>query len=307
MKGCFRGVAILTLLSVALTACAGGDEASLRAESRQLSQRVISLEEAISSVKQENTKLKEELEALKNEAKVLLAKAKSSAESEDYDNALSLLSELLSTHPASPEAETAKSLASDYQEAKKRIADALAVEAEKQKAEEARLAAEKERRLQEATSAMRKSYDEVHGVSFYIDKTSSEFSNTKEFSLYIVVPDDTRKKPYLRMQVKWTGEKWLFIDEYTFKADDKVINYSVSYSDVKRDNSHGVVWEYIDVVVNNRESAVIHGVLEAEKTIIRHSGDMYHEDRVISNKEKEALQRVLDAFEALGGVLEKPF
>ncbi|WP_161627154.1 hypothetical protein [Paenibacillus alvei] len=44
---------------------------------------------------------------------------------------------------------------------------------------------------------------------------------------------------------------------------------------------------------------MIRAIIKSKKTIIRHEGDTYYDDRTITKKEKAALQNVLDAYDAL--------
>jgi hypothetical protein len=48
---------------------------------------------------------------------------------------------------------------------------------------------------------------------------------------------------------------------------------------------------------------MVKAIISSKKTVIRHQGNDHYADRVITAKEKQGLQDVLDVFEAFGGNL----
>lgn len=232
--------------------------------------------------------LNDELESIKFGAENLLKEANNYYESKEYSKAVYSIETLLEKHPGSDEAKEAQALLSKVEEAQKKEQEAKALEEKK------RIEAEK-KRLAEATSKMRKKYDEVQEITWYYDKSTPQYSNYNSFHLYIGVKNNN---PWLRFCIQYAGDDWLFIDRYELKIDD--YNYEIIPEEVERDNNADV-WEWYDTDVDSSDIAIIKAVISSKRTIIRCVGRQYHKDRTISEQEKKALQNVLDAYEALGG------
>lgn len=301
----YRNLLSFVILCCLLTACgiSQSDYQTLVEENETLKEEITSLKDQLSSAANENTKLSAMVDELQNGSAILLAKAKNFYESNDFENALSTLDDLIEKHPAAEEASEAKNLKVEYEATKQRIEEERIAEEKRMEeeriAEEKRLEEEKAKRTAAATANMRTSHDEVKEVTFYYDKSTSQYVNVNEFSAYFGKEKDGA--PSLRMRIRYTGDDWLFIESYIFKVDDETITYTPRYSNFVRDNSGGEVWEFVDMLVFSKEYSIIKKVINSKKTIIRHQGDVYYHDRTVTDKEKEALQRVLDAYEALGG------
>jgi len=232
--------------------------------------------------------LKDELESIKFGAENLFKEAKNYYESKEYSKALNSIKTLLEKHPASDEAKEVQELLKQVEAAQKKEQEAKALEEKK------RIEAEK-KRLAEATSKMRKEYDEVQEITWYYDKSTPRYSNYNSFHLYIGIKNNN---PWLRFCIQYAGDDWLFIERYELKIDD--YNYEIIPDKVERDNNADV-WEWYDTDVDSRDIAIIKAVISSKKTILRCVGQQYYKDRIISAQEKKALQNVLDAYEALGG------
>lgn len=143
--------------------------------------------------------------------------------------------------------------------------------------------------------------DEVTGVTWYRDKSTTKYVNSNSFHLYFGIGNKEDSIPVLRLNIQYTGEDWIFINNYTIKTDNSTYNISPSYGEVKRDNDGGKVWEYYDTHLKSEQHKWIEEIITSDKTIVRHSGDQYHHDRIITAKEKTAMENVLEAFKVLGG------
>lgn len=71
----------------------------------------------------------------------------------------------------------------------------------------------------------------------------------------------------------------------------------------ENNRSNGEIWEYSDEHLIDYYFGVIPAVIASEKAIVRHEGENGVFDRTMTSAEKAALQNVLDAYVALGGVL----
>ena len=152
-------------------------------------------------LKEQNSKLETELNELKNGADQLLKDAQSFSKNKEIVKLKQVHDTIVQKHPTAPEVAQIKKLVTDL--------EALV---NKEKEAEAK-------RLTTATSKMSEKYDEVEEITWYTDQTTSKFTNSNSFHLYFGQKKD--EKPLLRFVIRYTGKDWLFIDNYTFKVDDK--------------------------------------------------------------------------------------
>lgn len=145
--------------------------------------------------------------------------------------------------------------------------------------------------------------DEITEVTWYRDKSSSEYVDENSFHIYFGKKDDSG--PSLRLRIQYEDDNWLFIEKYIIKTDDDTYTIYTNYGDVNRDNGGGRIWEWLDIPVSENQYEMLKSIATSEKAIIRHEGDQYYDDRTLSNKEKEAIKNVLEAYEALDGILSK--
>ena len=108
-------------------------------------------------------------------------------------------------------------------------------------------------------------------------------------------------KPWLRFRIQYTADHWLFIESYVIKTDNDSYTISTSYDEVEKDNGAMGIHEWYDVAMNNRLYNIVKDVIKSKNVKLRHNGKQYYNDRSISEKEKQGLQNILDAYEALGG------
>ena len=168
------------------------------------------------------------------------------------------------------------------------------LEAEKEeikKAEE-----ERKKKLNEKLSSLRKVADEVSGNTWYYDVNSEKYTNANDFQLYL---GEVNGQFWPRVRIQFCAENWLFIESYIISVDGTNYNFNPSYDDIKRDNDNGIVWEWYDFYPTNSNLKMMQEVVDSEKTILRHQGDIYYEDRIISNQEKQSIKNILDIYNML--------
>ena len=103
----------------------------------------------------------------------------------------------------------------------------------------------------------------------------------------------------VRFVIQYVADDWLFIEQFVIKADDQTFTIDKGHFDVSRDNSAGEIWEWIDESAGDREISIARAIAESDRAVIRHRGDQYHYDRVITNNEKQAIRQTLEAADAL--------
>ncbi|BFH61933.1 hypothetical protein [Paenibacillus azoreducens] len=273
-------IAIISLL----TGCGSGSAA--------IKEELASTKETLTRLQSENESLKKELDDLKYGPETLLKEANSYFASGDIKKLKKTQETISKKYPGSGEENKIRALTEKLQ---KQIDD----RAQQEKKEAEKQAAEEKKRQAVATAEMRKRTDDVTGYTVFEDKTSPEYINENGFYAFFAQGNDGVPILYARFQ--YTGDSWLFINNYTIKADDKIYEISPKYSDVHRDNDGGEVWEYYSTAVNKDVYEIINAVIKSNKTIIRSQGNERKQDRTVTAKEKAALQHVLDAYRAMGG------
>lgn len=241
------------------------------------------------SLKRKIATLEKELAAFQLSPDRLLAQARMNVKDKKYGDARSALVTLLEKHPTSPEVTSSKDLLQEI-EAK--------IHAEKAAAEKAKREAEANRkaRTAAAVSKMRQETDGIEGITWYHDRSTPQYADANRFCLYIGKRGNS--PPFLRLEVRYVADDWLFIKSFTVVADGR--KFESGPVQFERDH-RSTIWEWYDVQVGSRELVIINAVVASKKATIRFYGDKYHADREISDAQKRALQNVLDAFASLGG------
>jgi len=180
----------------------------------------------------------------------------------------------------------------EYKEAQDLInAKEESINADKQKREAER---------KQALSKLRLSKDEVRGITWYRHKNSPAYVNSRsDLHLYFGKKDDMVTP--LRLVIEYVAEDWLFIKEFIIKADDQTFSIPAGYSMMERDNGYGGIWEWYDQEVTKDDLAMVSAVIASQKAVIRYNGNQYYRDRTITQKEKQALKEILDAYEKVKG------
>jgi hypothetical protein len=254
-------------------------------------------------LKSENESLKKELDELKFGAERLLGNAQNHIANNDYIAAKSELSILLNKHVASQQAKEAKDLL-PFVEQKLREKEIAEEEERKEKekaVEDERLAKEKAERdrLANATKKLRTKYDDMKGITWYYDKSTPQYTNYNSFHIYM--GQENKGKPWLRFRIQYAADNWLFIGSYIIKTDNQSYTISTSYGDVETDHGHGGIWEWYDVSFTSNYYSIVKDIIKSKNVKLRCIGTQYYKDRTITEKEKQGLQNILDAYEALGG------
>jgi len=213
----------------------------------------------------------------------------------DYSKAKLAFNELSLKYPDATETTKAKGLIGDI-DALIQQQQAVKDQEENRKVQEA---IAKKARAENALTKMRTKTDEVENLTWYHDKSTARYGSENDFFIYF---GKNSGNTWLRLRIQFASDDWLFIKRYIIKADDRTFTIETQYGEVKRDND-STVWEWYDNNMDKNKYEMIKAVIASNKTILRCEGQQYYKDRTITAKEKEALQNVLDAYEALGGRL----
>lgn len=146
--------------------------------------------------------------------------------------------------------------------------------------------------------SLRKTEDEFSGNVFYYAKTTPQQSTKSAIYPYIATCKDCT--PTLRLLIRYGADDWLFVSNYSIKADSTTFQYRPRVS-VERDNGYDGIWEWSDDVVRAETEAILNAVAGSKKATVRYHGSTYYDDRDVTAKEKQAIKDVLAAYYALGG------
>lgn len=161
-------------------------------------------------------------------------------------------------------------------------------------------------KVEKATRNLRIKTDDLEGITWYYDKTSPHYASRNGFFIYI--GDRGYKMPGLRWRIQYQGNNWLFIEKYIIYVDGlKYKTIIPEFGEVKRDNGYRGVWEWIDIPVSKHNDEIINDftilsiIAISEDVKVRLIGKKYSKTITISNEQKNAINNVLNAYEALGG------
>lgn len=282
-KGRQTSLAMVAVATLLLASCTDSETVALKAENAKLQQEV--------------SGLRAELDQLKFGASNLLNEAQSAANAKQYDTAEAALTRLLDRHPTSEQAAPAKKLLAEVRVA---VATLREEEERRRKAEEVRLAAEKRREEQRRTVAARsmtKRVDKLEGITWYQDRSTHSY----ESAVFLYFAERNGYVANLRLKLRYYDDDWLFIESFTVYADDQRFEYPAAT--FERDHGSGSIWEWYDEPVSARDLTMIRAVIAAKDASVRYRGRQYRSDRRLGASQKASLQRVLDAYQALGGTL----
>lgn len=166
---------------------------------------------------------------------------------------------------------------------------------EKKRALDERIAAERDARIKAAVAALKRNHDAVENITWYRDKASPNYNNTKAFYLYFGEKAGSR---WLRLRVQYAADDWLFVNMVIVVADDQ--KFMIVQPGWERDHDSSI-WEWLDYGAGAAEVEMARAVAKAKSVTIRFEGRQYRNDWTLPRAHREALTRVLQAYEALGG------
>lgn len=262
------------LLSVGLmnTACTNSNE------------KVKKLETENQLLKDSIKLLHKDIEGYRNDPAKLCVRADEFYKNNQVDSLLSIFISLNEYHPESEE----------YKKISRMIDD---LNAKQKKAEEE---AEKERMA--AVNKLRKEYDDIKHITWYYNPYFKHYNNTNKISLYI---GQDKTNVWLRMQISYTGDDWIFFDEVYLSCDGDTYQVNFDrYKEKESDNGSGEVWEWIDVSATPDLQSFLYKMIKGKNVKVRMTGK-YSNTRKITSTELKALKDVLLAYDVLKTEMEQ--
>ena len=149
--------------------------------------------------------------------------------------------------------------------------------------------------LEDALDDMLVTRDDVKGITWYEDGNAA---SRHYLNLYIENKDG--QPPVLRIELRYIGDQWLFLESFTVMADGKKFN--IYPAALKREAlGWGMVLEMDDRPVTDETRDMVKAVIGSDEAMIRYNGRTAFSDKAITAEEKAALKKVINAYNALGG------
>ena len=145
-------------------------------------------------------------------------------------------------------------------------------------------------RVTELLSWMRIEYDAITQLYEIYPRFTGAFGDHSIYN-YIVLRDD---EAFLRLKLKFTNNDWLFVDSFVVAADDYRWN-SPSFEFTK-DNNATLVWEWINVLPDEKLNYAIEKLCEADVSYIRFYGQKYKMDWEVSDRAKRNLRDIRELY-----------
>lgn len=173
----------------------------------------------------------------------------------------------------------------------------------KKKLKEAQMAREKkENPLKFLMKNISKKVDEFDDRIIYQSYNSKQGYKDKCFLRLAYYPKE--KRCLMFWNIVYYSNDWLFIENFTVKADDKKYNVYLSYGDVSRDNDAGSIWESVSLPYNQYKET-IKAIANAKQVTIRFYGNKYYADRKLSQANINAMKDMLFLYDfCQKGILE---
>ena len=155
----------------------------------------------------------------------------------------------------------------------------------------------KELKLSSVMGKLTTETDKVQGATFYKPQCMPEYADIRCYILPYIGKDTNNT--WLRMDIHYTGDSWVFFKSIEVVADGTHYSKSFNYFDVNHSNSGGVVWEWIDTEVGNRDIEMLKAIANSNETIVRYEGDTYTYDLTVTSADKQGIKDILTAYEAM--------
>ena len=151
---------------------------------------------------------------------------------------------------------------------------------------------ENKEKAEKALKNFKKDKDDFEGDTFYRDPRTPTYTNTNFIYPYIGNKGD---QYWLRLKFQYTSEDWLFINNTILMVDDEKFNISGSW---ERDHDSRI-WEWMDIAVKENEYQMLKKIANSKTTKVRYEGTQYHDDRTLTQKEKDIIKKTLEIYDNL--------
>ena len=199
--------------------------------------------------------------------------------------------ELMIQRNETPEEKSAREEAERIQAEQE--AEAARIQAEQEAALKAKYA-EKQKRIDQLKSWCRITYDSFDKINWLEPNAFKDTNNQNTIEVYIWKYNDWSM--IRRFKIMYAARNWLFIKKYQFLIWNEVIDYVPKK--VERDN-YTTIWEWSDNYYWTAEAEIVEKIIANNWWTIRCIWSQYHDDRVITQKEVNALKDMNELYSLL--------
>lgn len=132
---------------------------------------------------------------------------------------------------------------------------------------------------------MQREKDEFNDLVFISHPKEPRYTNSRSYLVTYIA--DTGMIPIMRMRLNYTDDSWLFIQSAKANIDGDIVDLKLT--DWDRDNNHDI-WEYSDIIVDERMRDILVRIANSKKTVIRFDGRQYYDNFTIGNTDKEIIR-----------------
>lgn len=147
--------------------------------------------------------------------------------------------------------------------------------------------------LKERLSNFRITKDEVENIYFIHPQYQQDSLKTGDIELYIGA---NKSSQWLRMQITYYGDDWLFAKSYKVAADG--YHWQSPKIGFKRD-SYLSVWEWIDKEPDQQDLKNLKKLANAKNAIIRFQGQQRDSDFKLAERHQKSILDILDLYERM--------
>jgi hypothetical protein len=140
--------------------------------------------------------------------------------------------------------------------------------------------------------------DEVENISFYVSQTTN--ANEDKSDVYVYFSRNSEGIiSNLRFVIHYVGQIQLNISRFTINADGEM--FEIKNPSTEKITSFTISQEIYDTSIFLSDLRMIKAIANADKAIVRCGAGAASQDIVLSDKQKQAMLKVLKAYKNAGG------
>jgi hypothetical protein len=149
--------------------------------------------------------------------------------------------------------------------------------------------------LDDLRMKMRSTVDEVEGIKWIYDKATPNVIKGNMFYVYL---GQKGRSLWPRLKASFTAEDWVFFENLIINYDGTRADIPINTHNIYRDAQAHIVYESIDLDASEYLE-LMKLISNSKKTIVRFEGSHRRHDFILSQKQKEALKRIVRLYELI--------
>lgn len=156
---------------------------------------------------------------------------------------------------------------------------------------------EKDKKIKLLSAGMKIENDDMQQITFY--SYSNKYTNGY-YGIYIepYIGVTADKKAFLRNDMHYSGDGWIFFDRVYIKTDNKTYELNYPKYKAKHEVDDGSVTESYDLLMDDQTLAALRAAAKSQNVKIRFDGK-YREDKVLSKVEIEHIKGILELYDVM--------